>query len=84
MDWPKDWRTPKLLYAVEFDRGGGDWAMMDSLTPFKDQALKRAAAAFDHRRSRLVTYRRLKVERKRSPHGWYSEVEVSWDKTRGE
>ena len=56
---PADWRTPKVLYAVEvyIDRA---WHQLDHITPFRD-AIERKAALFD--RARIVVYDRCRAGR---------------------
>ena len=66
---PKDWRHPKLLYAVEFNEGG-EWRQVESVTPFRESAERQCRAAFDHTKIRLVTYRRDKVERRKFWGPW--------------
>lgn len=70
---PKDWRHPKFLYAVEA-KVDGEWRQLEHITPFREVAVRLCAAAFDHRRSRLVTYKRDKVQTKRKSHGWYVKL----------
>jgi hypothetical protein len=61
----RDWRHPKLLYAVENKSLSGEWRQVENLTPFRENAERRCRAAFDHSRVRLVTYERVKVQRRK-------------------
>lgn len=66
---PTDWRHPKILYAVE-NLCDGEWIQADHVTPFKDLAERRCRAALDHKRVRLVTYRRDEVEKRKFWGEW--------------
>jgi len=66
---PKDWRHPKLLFAIEYLQDG-EWRQSEGCTPFRDVVERRARAASDHSKVRVVTYRREKAEKRKFWGEW--------------